>query len=166
MKLLKKLDTAELQKLVDDAFLKADVDKSGWIEYGELSLLRDAMGLSDSRLYSLMQDLIVYFDANGDGKLSKEEVKALSGTFILLNSLSQARSKIELSLIVHDLFETLDDDGNGVLEISEVEFFLRFMRSFLSTSEKSVSMIDILTLLDTDGDGEITKEEFLSFFSL
>eukprot|EP00928_Gymnodinium_smaydae_P099020 TRINITY_DN9344_c0_g2_i1.p1 TRINITY_DN9344_c0_g2~~TRINITY_DN9344_c0_g2_i1.p1 ORF type:complete len:561 (+),score=144.59 TRINITY_DN9344_c0_g2_i1:127-1809(+) len=64
---------------------------------------------------------------------------------------------------LHDLFEELDDSGDGKVTRGEFEQLLTdsVMKRFLSTLELEVADLDNLFRLLDDGDGSVMREEFV-----
>eukprot|EP00898_Chlorokybus_atmophyticus_P006085 jgi/Chlat1/6478/Chrsp45S06056 len=129
----------ELQDLVMELFMKADVDRSGGLDAREFRnvMKHKALHLSDKEVRAVMAEC----DENDDGILQYRE--------------GMSRSDLELSL--SRLFSSSDSDGSGSLDRRE-------FRRCLSSSDLGLTRREINALMheaDSDGDGRVSYGEFV-----
>ncbi|MGW2377077.1 oxygenase MpaB family protein [Kitasatospora sp. NPDC001683] len=122
----------------------------------QLELDEDA----EARLYRAFdgwwEQLRAAMDANGDGKVSREEFTAAT-----LAGLDQDEAYLEQGLLpaLRAVFVAADTDGSGVLEFDE------YRAVFGGPRVHPAELSHGFRQLDTDGDGRITLEEFLRGFT-
>jgi len=86
------------------------------------------------------------FDKNGDGKITKEELKKA------LSSRKVSSSDEDIDRIMGKV----DVDGNGEIDFEE---FCALMSTPIETLSPEEEMKEAFRVFDTDGDGVISKEE-------
>lgn len=91
-------------------------------------------------------------DANGDGKLSKEEI---------MNGYEEHFGKFLNEDEIDSLFEAVDTDKSGFIEYSE--FIVATMSSKKNMSEEKLTAA--FKLFDTDGNGTISPDELKNVLS-
>jgi Ca2+-binding EF-hand superfamily protein len=125
-------------ELLDRAFDKADADGDGYLSMDEFKALvekfRERMGgkgkpgagpaAGAKALLEKPEVLFKKMDANGDGKVSKDEFKS----FLAKNGPPMLRDKTEL---LDKLFDRLDTDGDGSLTMEEFKGFVDLIRERL-----------------------------------
>ncbi|WBP87772.1 EF-hand domain-containing protein [Kitasatospora cathayae] len=122
----------------------------------QLELDEDA----EARLYRAFdgwwEQLRAAMDANGDGKVSREEFTAAT-----LAGLDQDEAYLEQGLLpaLRAVFVAADTDGSGFLEFDE------YRAVFGGPRVHPAELSHGFRQLDTDGDGRITLEEFLRGFT-
>ena len=91
-----------------------DSDHSGLVEWGEFCELWAHLGLGDTAAFAKDEVAAVFdrFNANGDGMLDMEEVRAM------LDAAGYAADS-EYVVGLADMFGTYDADGSGGIELSE-----------------------------------------------
>jgi len=91
-----------------------DIDHSGLVEWGEFCELWAHLGLGDTAAFAKDEVAAVFdrFNANGDGMLDMEEVRAM------LDAAGYAADS-EYVVGLADMFGTYDADGSGGIELSE-----------------------------------------------
>lgn len=94
------------------------------------------------------QQLFQKMDVDGDGKITKEEMKA---------SAPRGGSR---GPSIDDLFNHIDTDSNGAVTETENRAFLESMKSRRSGPPDAASMVQkLFEKADSDGDGKITKKK-------
>ncbi|MFJ6621255.1 oxygenase MpaB family protein [Kitasatospora sp. NPDC091335] len=105
---------------------------------------------------SWWEQLRAAMDANGDGKVSREEFVAAT-----LAGCDRDEAYLERGLLpaLRAVFDAADSDGSGFLEFDE------YRAVFGGPRVHPVELSHGFRQLDTDGDGRITREEFLRGFT-
>ncbi|XP_070286201.1 calcineurin subunit B type 2 [Myotis yumanensis] len=140
-----RFDQEEIKRL-SKRFRKLDVDSSGALSANEL--------LSLPGLWSnpLAQRVFEVFDADGDGKVDFEE-------FIVGTSQFSVRGDEEQKL--RFAFSIYDMDRDGYISNGELFQVLKMMvGSNLQDSELQQVVDKTIIILDRDGDGRLSFEEF------
>ncbi|MFI9360041.1 oxygenase MpaB family protein [Kitasatospora sp. NPDC053057] len=115
---------------------------------------------AEARVYAAFdgwwEQLRAAMDANGDGKVSREEFTAAT-----LAGLDRDEAYLEQGLLpaLRAVFVAADTDGSGFLEFDE------YRAVFGGPRVHPAELSHGFRQLDTDGDGRITVEEFLSGFT-
>ncbi|VDL58602.1 unnamed protein product [Hymenolepis diminuta] len=127
------------------AFAMADKDNSGTLDRSELVEALAAQGIKATEADKLMDQL----DLNGDGIITKGEYEIALG--ISSQPLEAWKS----------LFDDLDKDHSGTIELPEIEAFLRdaSMESLIPILDDWVADYDI------NNDGKLNYREFLGFIA-
>ncbi|XP_061783192.1 centrin-3 isoform X2 [Nerophis lumbriciformis] len=147
----KRKELSEEQKLeIREAFELFDTDKDNAIDYHELKVAMRALGFEVKKL-DVMQILKDY-DREENGKISFEDFNEVVMELILDRDPKEEIMKA---------FRLFDDDESGAISLRNLRRVARELGE--NTSEEELrSMIDVF---DTDGDGEINQEEFMSIMS-
>merc|ERR1740129_274247 len=155
-------------------FEKYDKDKNGSLGAHEISILLADLGLMPKNRAE--QDELVYLmnsvdtDASGNVQFSEfqllcqrvdEKLKCLRYETEVAHAINSGFSEKRM-LDIRFIFETIDADGSGKLDASEVRTALTMMRKDISndTFEKAFST------LDADNSGHLNFLEFLGFLQL
>nr|CDS26369.1 calmodulin [Hymenolepis microstoma] len=127
------------------AFVMADKDNSGTLDRSELVEALASQGIRASEADKLMDQL----DLNGDGIITRGEYE------IALGISSQPMEAWK------SLFDELDKDHSGTVDVPELEDFLR------SASMESLIPIldDWVNEFDVDRNGKLDYKEFLGFIA-
>lgn len=96
-----------------------------------------------------LDDMIQYVDTNGDGEIDFEE-------FISLMRLRMDSTKRDPELDLLDAFNIFDADRSGKIDRDEVRMLMKKLAQTLTEDE----IDEIMAEVDTDGDGEISFDEF------
>ena len=153
----------ELMKRAKSQFDELDKDKSGMLEKAELDKLAEWVlqayaEKSPAERASFKKTLLKRIDANGDGMLSLQEFSVVFDEILQRMDLI-AKAKKE--------FDRLDDDKSGFLEKSELTAMMKVWGQNVLSEIKidaSGNIDELLSKLDTNGDGKISLMEFVPLF--
>ncbi|XP_006886956.1 PREDICTED: calcineurin subunit B type 2 [Elephantulus edwardii] len=138
-------DQEEIKRL-GKSFKKMDLDSSGTLSVEEFMLMPEL------RHNPLLQRLIDIFDADGDGQVDFKE-------FIIGASQFSVRGDQEQKL--RFAFSIYDMDKDGYISNGELFQVLKMMvRGNLKDSQLQQLVDKTIIILDTDGDGKISYDEF------
>eukprot|EP01122_Echinamoeba_exundans_P015970 TRINITY_DN795_c0_g1_i1.p1 TRINITY_DN795_c0_g1~~TRINITY_DN795_c0_g1_i1.p1 ORF type:complete len:201 (-),score=74.59 TRINITY_DN795_c0_g1_i1:139-696(-) len=144
---------AELKQLYVD-FKATDKDKSGALDLKEFqSLMKKYLtGTSDDGLAALFKA----FDSDNSGNITFRELATA------LSMLGKGTPEQKLSF----MFDVFDDDKSGHLDRSEVQKIVDQMKAVAVVLKRDPEHVDqfmkaLLTKIDKDGDGNISKEEWV-----
>lgn len=107
-----------------------------------------------------IEELGRMLDRNGDGQVSYDEF-----IYYFAPPMNQFRTDL-----VTRVFEFLDKNGNGVLECSDLRAGHQTITSTVTiggtrrVSQSEVMFQNLLSTFDKNGDGTITKQEFLDYY--
>lgn len=150
---------------------KYDVDKSGYIEAGEIKdFLKEILKgkkLDDKTLDSYSKQILEIFDVNKDGKLSLGEAAQLLP--VKENFLRTATQKTDMSKLssqqIASVFKQYDRDGSGHIAASEIDGLchdlLRLTKKDFGSTELNALKDSIVKGCDVDGDGKINQQELV-----
>jgi Ca2+-binding EF-hand superfamily protein len=160
--------------LVGALFETVDVDGSGYMEAEEGSKFFGVMGYRQEELEGYWSDLLRAADSNGDGKISKGEFvtyilgkEELDSSGGLCNIERHQRLQAQLAIVgpagkaISQLFDSVDADANGYLDRTESRKFL--LATGCAQTELEYRLSDLLRFADSDGDGRVSKQEFLAY---
>lgn len=143
--------TRELTKQEIDEFREAfdmfDMDGGGTIESHELRHVMNKLGEQPSD--EELDDMIRAVDLNGDGEIDFEE-------FISLMRLRMDERQRDPEEDLRDAFNMFDADRSGYIDREEVRMLMKKLAQTLTEDEIDAIMEEV----DTDGDGEISFDEF------
>ncbi len=119
-------------------FADADTDNNGYLDRNE------------ARQSPTFRDLFTLMDADGDGKLFEKEMLAY------LDHLADLQAEAMAAVVIlsgtdksHGLFDLIDANRDGRLSLREMR-----------------NAVNLIKVLDRDGDGKISKTEFLRIYQL
>ncbi|GAB1607138.1 centrin-3-like [Argonauta hians] len=147
----KRRELAEEQKQeIREAFDLFDTDKDGAIDYYELKVCMRALGfeVKKDQVLKILYD----YDIEETGKITLEDFNEV------MTDLMLQRDPIQELLKAFKLF---DDDDTGKISLRNLRRVARELGENLNDDELR-AMIDEF---DTDGDGEIDSEEFVSIMT-
>ena len=176
---LSEADASEIQAEADAIFDRVDSDGDGRVSMAEVTehLSGSSVAFEPNSLLHIFETL----DANGDGFLSREELRAgfrrhesctlrlalglSAGAFSEVAPSSSSVEKLLTSdrrRLCDELFDTIDTNGDGVIQLEELRTHLFAKRGY------SVSTIDgIFTALDVaPKNDEISRDELRRSFAL
>jgi calmodulin len=139
---------AENMRTLQEAFASIDTDGSGFLDRSEVEKLLQLMGkpCSKTELDGIMSEL----DADGDGAVNFVEFQIYWGERGGVSKFTENMRMLE------DAFKSIDTDGSGFLDPSEVKKLMQLMGKHYDRSELN----KIMSELDPDGDGFVDFDEF------
>jgi Ca2+-binding EF-hand superfamily protein len=139
---------AESMRKLQEAFASIDTDGSGFLDRSEVEKLLRLMGkpCSKTELDGIMSEL----DADGDGAVNFVEFQIYWGERGGVSKFTENMRMLE------DAFKSIDTDGSGFLDPSEVKKLMQLMGKHYDRSELN----KIMSELDPDGDGFVDFDEF------
>ena len=162
-------------RLVGALFDAIDTDGSGFLEEAEGKYFFKTMGCDPDELDYYWKDLLRCADSNADGMISKEEfVRYTMGDLEVNDDGTCAEEAFAFDMrrkimvlgpagkLVSALFDTIDADGSGFLDAEEGKRFLA-AAGCDDPSELEYYWQDFLRTADENHDGNISKDEFLSY---
>ncbi|CAB1445235.1 unnamed protein product [Pleuronectes platessa] len=127
-----------------------DTDKDKEIDYHELKVAMRALGFEVKKVDVLK--ILKDYDREGNGKITFEDFNE-----VVTDRILERNPKEEIV----KAFKLFDDDESGKINLRNLKRVARELGENISDEELR-SMIDEF---DTDGDGEINQEEFLSIMT-
>lgn len=157
---------------VDEAFRHFDTDGNGFITREELEEGLAQLGIFDNANVkdwrSQVPDIIIKFDKSNDGNVSLKEFFSFLGVESYAPNIVQKMTKIfakatEKGMSFKEIFTELDEDQDGKFNAIELQAGLQKLGTF---GEVSVEDSDIVVKqFDHSGDGTVSLDEFINFFS-
>ncbi|XP_034048714.1 centrin-3 [Thalassophryne amazonica] len=142
--------TEEQKHEIKEAFGLFDTDKDKEIDYHEIKVAMRALGFEVKKVDVLK--ILKDYDREGNGKITFDDFNEV------VTDLMLERDPKEEILKAFKLF---DDDESGKISLKNLRRVARELGENISDEELR-SMIDEF---DTDGDGEINQEEFLTIMT-
>jgi len=157
---------ATQNRIQNDLLSKVDADGSGSIDSSELqSALNTIATKTGVTINTTATDLLAKADGNGDGSLDATELdKALQSVLPPPSTMDFAQSRSADSTSARgqagdDLFSTVDADGSGSIDQSELTALMEAMAQDDTSSASSANDTQFAKL-DTNGDGSLSQAEF------
>lgn len=165
---------AEKRDELQEMFMQYDKDGSGDLSMGEISQILVDLGLqprtrAEQEEIQLMMEEV---DEDGSESCDFEEFcvlfQRISEKLQAMKREAERRKALELNFTLTDLqelrqsFETLDREGNGVLEISEIRRALQLMRKKIPSD----TLRDLFDEVCADGSGVLEFQEFLQLMRM
>lgn len=142
--------TEEQKDEIKEAFELFDTDKDKEIDYHELKVAMRALGFEVKKVDVLK--ILKDYDREGTGKITFEDFREVVTDRILERDPKEEILKA---------FKLFDDDESGKISLRNLRRVARELGEDM-TDEELRAMIDEF---DTDGDGEINQEEFVSIMT-
>ena len=105
---------------------------------------------------SMAKSLFRVFDEDDSGRMDFEEFMMASNC----SNMTSPEDKLEW------IFKVFDEDGGGFIDVDEViKLVIGLFKMSGTIEDREVilaAVLDILNIIDVDGDGEITMEEFVN----
>eukprot|EP00555_Chaetoceros_dichaeta_P003337 CAMPEP_0198248504 /NCGR_PEP_ID=MMETSP1447-20131203/255_1 /TAXON_ID=420782 /ORGANISM="Chaetoceros dichaeta, Strain CCMP1751" /LENGTH=211 /DNA_ID=CAMNT_0043932911 /DNA_START=62 /DNA_END=697 /DNA_ORIENTATION=+ len=173
--------TSPASEIIDAFFEAIDLDSSGCIDEAEaLVIAKIGFGQDEETAAKYWKEDLCSEDSNHDNKLSKEEYVAWwtkksdgkkndDGTFekkyaeSLISSLTKVQSVAEADALCTAFFDVMDIDGSGAIEENEAKTISK--KGFgADEAAATANWKKMLTDMDTNEDGKISKEEYTAFW--
>lgn len=149
----------------DSMFELADTNGDGYLTFDEFEYY---MRRHTKRSIEMIQDVFAMIDKDGDGEVTKEEVRA--------NFLKRRRelaekqggkveSKVSESEILHTaedadkMFDKADVSGNGEITLKEFQYYMK-----RHTDNSDMAIAEFFSILDENNDGLVTRDEVRRVF--
>ncbi|XP_077987318.1 uncharacterized protein LOC144441926 [Glandiceps talaboti] len=133
-----------------EAFALFDKDGDGHVTSKELGTVMKSLGHNPSQ--DELQEMIREVDTQGNGSIEFDE-------FLLLMAKKIKEQDDDDDL--REAFSVFDKDGNGFISASE----LRHVMMNLGQSMSEDEVAEMIREADTDGDGQVNYEEFVSMMT-
>uniref|UniRef100_A0A4W5K3P1 Centrin 3 n=1 Tax=Hucho hucho TaxID=62062 RepID=A0A4W5K3P1_9TELE len=147
----KRRELTEEQRIeIKEAFELFDTDKDKEIDYHELKVAMRALGFEVKKVDVLK--ILKDYNREGNGKITFDDFNE-----VVTDRMLQRDPKKEIL----KAFKLFDDDDSGRISMRNLRRVARELGESI-TDEELRSMIDEF---DTDGDGEINQEEFVSIMT-
>ncbi|EGD81781.1 hypothetical protein PTSG_02494 [Salpingoeca rosetta] len=142
---------------IREIFEAVDSDNSGYLDHEELDAVLKQMGLdNDAERKAKLEHLLVELDPDGDGHITPQEF--WQGAHLLgLAQVHEDRSRLLIRACA--VFDEIDRDGDNELNRSELTQVAMKLGVLQSDIEDVVDAL--MAVLDADGDGTVTRDEFM-----
>lgn len=146
---------------LNEVFKSLDSDGSNYIEFNEfLKGIKFMYNITDNLCDDLIRDIFDFVDGYGlfncrDQKLNRDELRKV------WQKIPEIRSNTRES-IAELLFNVIDTNDTGFLELSE---FRRYLRKVEETKLKSNEITTLFAKLTTSDCNKITKEQFIKYIT-
>lgn len=138
-------------------FSSCDTNNDGFISKSELSELMRLLRQEDSE--ERLEAIVKSIDINKDGLVSFEEFT------ILYKRLKKASAgqvpSTDVKADAHNAFKVFDRDDDGYITLPEIKLVM----SYLGENVDEEKALQMLKMADTNQDGKISEQEFLSVFN-
>ena len=152
-------------KSADSMFDLADTDGNGFLSFEEFSYY---MERHTSHSTQMIQDVFAMIDKDGDGEVSKEEVRAnffrrrremLEKNGGSAEGLVSDEKLLYAAQDADKLFDKADVSGDGELSLREFQLYMK-----RHTKHSDVAIAELFSMMDDDNDGYLTREEVRRVF--
>jgi Ca2+-binding EF-hand superfamily protein len=131
---------------INEAFSLFDADNSGMIDGTELKSAMEALGFKPKR--DEIKKMLADIDKDGNGTIE-------AGEFMELMTAKYSDKDAKDDMI--KAFGLFDDDSTGKISMKNLKRVAQELGESLSEDE----LKEMLTMGDTDGDGEVNQDEFI-----
>jgi calcium-dependent protein kinase len=145
--------TQEKQGEVEMHFKRLDADGDAHLDAAELTILLEDQGYAKTEAGAEAVEMIKQADHNQDGVIDFEEFKAIWYRRVLTKN----------DIYIHRVFGVFDKNGDGQIELEELEAVLIPFDDDASTDDMSVKLTRLKQMIeevDQDKDGKISFAEF------
>ena len=132
-----------------EAFNIFDVESNGSIKSNQLIMLMSA--LKQYPTEKELEDIIKEADINNEGKIYFNQ-------FLKMIAKRLRNIKEDEDEYLKSLFSSLDPDNNGLISIREIKYIVTHSNENISERDFEIIMKEA----DTDGDGLISLDEFMT----
>ena len=155
-------ESADLER-AKRIFEGIDLDRSGELDRTEIRELGAQLGaeMTEEELQSAMDEM----DADGNGEVDLDEflnwwtgARSSQSTWARMIARKERQEKEREWL--QDLFDHIDEDGNGTLDLEELGQMTADLGLSLTTMELSQAMAD----MDRDNNGDVDFDEFFTWY--
>ena len=152
-------------KSADAMFDLADRDGNGWLTFDEFEYY---MRRHTNHSPEMIQDVFSMIDRDGDGEVSKEEVRAnffkrrrelVQKTGGNIEGMVDDDVLMKAATDADKLFEKADVSGDGELTLREFQYYMK-----RHTNHSDVAIAELFSMMDADNDGYVTREEVRRVF--
>jgi len=133
-------------KEIEEAFSLFDADNSGMIDGTELKTAMEALGFKPKR--EEIKKMLADIDKDGNGTIE-------AGEFMELMTAKYSDKDAKDDMI--KAFGLFDDDSTGKISMKN----LKRVAAELGETMSDDDLKEMMTMGDTDGDGEVNQDEFL-----
>jgi len=142
---------ARMKGDVKATFKQVDADNSGFIDKDELRAVLQKLGgdVNDEEVDSCYSEL----DEDGNGKIDFAEFRNW-----------YMRSETKIKKDVTALFNKFDHNGDGNISVDELEELVKACNGDSSPPPTAEEVESARKLLDANGDGQISEEEFMNWY--
>jgi Ca2+-binding EF-hand superfamily protein len=152
-----------------NVFAHFDNDKSGFLDHGELYRM---VRLSKPRFTNdELKALYSKIDTNHDNKIDKNEFVLYYFNLFFGENDEEFETRVEEAMQgrrkvkMQTLFNQLDEDGNGSLDLNEFGRMLRIFSQQAKDVVKSDDILDTMVKIDRDHNRKVDYKEWLEYMN-
>jgi Ca2+-binding EF-hand superfamily protein len=157
-------DYTDLTVDLENLFDRMDINKNGSLSRNELRAGLIDAGYEAEDVVKRLPLLFKSMDRNEDGRISKYEFILHFDSHDKLLSPVYERGTLDNAVNMGRLFDRVDTDKNGLLSRNELHDAL--MQEGYEFEDIVQRLPRLFSTMDNDGDGKITKAEFVSHFDV